>query len=289
MYGDNVILPGESVEVESGFLRGHGTVVSDSKDTLVSAVSGAVRRVNKLVSVEPHKRRYVGEVGDLVVGRITSVGAKSWKVEVRASLNAVLMLSSVHLPGNVQRIRTYEDQLQMRSMYAEDDLISAEVQSVNSDGVLALHTRSLRYGKLSNGCLVTVPSSLVRRLRQHFVQLPMGVTMLLGVNGFIWLSAGDDVGTSAHVDADMAEELQSRREAHAETAIPVADRRRIARVRNAIRALAAGFRLITPEAVVAVYERSAAEAVPVAAMATPEFSKRAVAWAAEALESRRRR
>ena len=177
----------------------------------------------------------------------------------------------------------------MRSMYAEDDLISAEVQSVNSDGVLALHTRSLRYGKLSNGCLVTVPSSLVRRLRQHFVQLPRGVTMLLGVNGFIWLSAGDDVGTSAHVDADMAEELQSRREAHAETAIPVADRRRIARVRNAIRALAAGFRLITPEAVVAVYERSAAEAVPVAAMATPEFSKRAVAWAAEALESRRRR
>lgn len=34
------------------------------------------------------------------------------------------MLSSVNLPGGQQRIRTYEDQLQMRSFFQEHDLIS---------------------------------------------------------------------------------------------------------------------------------------------------------------------
>ena len=43
-----------------------------------------------------------------------------------------------------QRLRTYEDQLQMRSFYAETDLISAEVQAVGHDGLLQLHTRALK-------------------------------------------------------------------------------------------------------------------------------------------------
>lgn len=66
--------------------------------------------------------RYRGEVGDLVVGRIVEVGPlpvlssrlqadvsscvqvgpKRWKVETHASQNAVLMLSSINLPGGVQ-------------------------------------------------------------------------------------------------------------------------------------------------------------------------------------------
>ena len=36
----------------------------------------------------------------------------------------------------------------MREYLSEGDLISAEVQSVFSDGQLSLHTRSLKYGKV---------------------------------------------------------------------------------------------------------------------------------------------
>ena len=36
----------------------------------------------------------------------------------------MLQLASVNLPGGAQRMRTYEDQLQMRSLYQEYDLIS---------------------------------------------------------------------------------------------------------------------------------------------------------------------
>ena len=44
-------------------------------------------------------RRYNGEVGDVVIGRIIEVQQRRWKVETHAKLNSLLMLSSVNLPG----------------------------------------------------------------------------------------------------------------------------------------------------------------------------------------------
>src|SRR5271154_202861 len=41
--------------------------------------------------------------------------------------------------------------------------------------------------KLRNGVLVTIPPFLIRRLKSHFVTLPCGVDVILGLNGFIWV------------------------------------------------------------------------------------------------------
>lgn len=38
----------------------------------------------------------------------------------------------------------------MRHYFVENDLISAEVQNIHSDGSIALHTRNLNYGKVCN-------------------------------------------------------------------------------------------------------------------------------------------
>jgi exosome complex component RRP4 len=95
-----LVSPGDIVATESGFLRGHGTYVRDG--TLVASCAGVVERVNKLVSVVPLKRRYEGQVGDVIVGRVIEVGAKRWRVDIGSKQQAVLMLSSVHLPGGVQ-------------------------------------------------------------------------------------------------------------------------------------------------------------------------------------------
>ena len=43
--------------------------------------------------------RYVGEVGDVVIGRVLEVGQRRWKVDTNTKLDSVLMLSSVNLPG----------------------------------------------------------------------------------------------------------------------------------------------------------------------------------------------
>jgi exosome complex component RRP4 len=58
------------------------------------------------------------------------------------------MLSSVNLPGGVQRRKLESDELQMRTFFAESDMLVAEVQQFFHDGAISLHTRSLKYGKV---------------------------------------------------------------------------------------------------------------------------------------------
>lgn len=119
---------------------------------LIASVAGTVERVNKLISVIPLSPSiYVGQVGDLVIGRIVGVGGSRWKVSLTCSApssagahgsmkEGQLPLSGVNLPGGVQRIRTSEDVLAMRSLYKEGDLLTCEVQQVQRDGTLILHT-----------------------------------------------------------------------------------------------------------------------------------------------------
>ena len=131
-----------------------------------------------------------GEVGDVVVARIVDVGTKRWRADVNARQHAILMLSSINLPGGEQRRRTAEDQLNMRQFYVEHELMSAEVQAFFHDGAMSLHTRSLKYGKLEGGVLVVVAPSLMKRLRQHFHTFEFGVHAIFGMNGYVWVAPG---------------------------------------------------------------------------------------------------
>eukprot|EP01111_Echinosteliopsis_oligospora_P017405 TRINITY_DN7517_c0_g1_i2.p1 TRINITY_DN7517_c0_g1~~TRINITY_DN7517_c0_g1_i2.p1 ORF type:complete len:146 (-),score=35.30 TRINITY_DN7517_c0_g1_i2:511-948(-) len=116
------VMPGDIVTTEVGFMRGHGTFVEEDK--LIASVSGIVERVDKLISVRPLRSRYTGEVGDVVVGRVTELGPKRWRVELNARQEGQLLLSAIHLPGGVQRRRTQSDELHMREFFTENDLIS---------------------------------------------------------------------------------------------------------------------------------------------------------------------
>lgn len=261
-----VVTPGEVISTASGaFLRGHGTYLSPAGDELIASVAGVVEKVNQLISVRPLVARYIGEVGDIVVGRVTEVASKRWKVDVNGQQDASLVLSAVTLPGGAQRRRTYADQLQMRSLFVENDLISAEIQEVRYDGSLSLHTRSLRYGKLENGQFAAVAPALVKRMKQHMVSLPaLGVDLILGTNGYIWISRSlaavdEDADAGAATAGDSAMEtrvevLTAKRQRHADTPTSADDRRTIARVYRALLLLNERFRLITPESIVATCE-----------------------------------
>ncbi|OBA23912.1 hypothetical protein METBIDRAFT_30279 [Metschnikowia bicuspidata var. bicuspidata NRRL YB-4993] len=190
-----IVTPGELVTDDPTWMKGHGTYFLDNQT--FSSVAGNVSRVNRLLSVIPLRGRYEAETGDHVVGRITEVGQKRWKVDIGCKQDAVLMLGSVNLPGGVLRRKSESDELQMRNFLKEGDLLNAEVQSVFSNGMASLHTRSLKYGKLRNGIFLKVPSSLIIKQKNHTYNLPGNVSIILGVNGYIWLSKTSSVsGTS---------------------------------------------------------------------------------------------
>lgn len=58
----------------------------------------------------------------------TQVAGKRWRVDLGSKGEAVLLLSAVNLPGGVQRRRTAEDELNMRAVFQEGDVISVRGQ-----------------------------------------------------------------------------------------------------------------------------------------------------------------
>ncbi|XP_058835516.1 exosome complex component RRP4 [Topomyia yanbarensis] len=236
--------PGEVITSQQGFMRGHGTYMED--EDIKSSVAGVMVQVNKLITVKPLKGRYVGEIGDVIVARVTDVQQKRWKVDTNSRLDSVLLLSSVNLPGGELRRRGVEDEQQMRKYLQEGDLISAEVQNVHSDGVLSLHTRSLKYGKLGQGILVKVFPSLIKRRKTHFHNLPCGASIILGNNGFIWISPM--VNTEGEGGGGFTQNL--------EESVSKQDREVISRLRNCVLALANCKMLLYDTSILYAYEES---------------------------------
>lgn len=254
MTAEGLVTPGEIVTQESIWMRGHGTYSIDEKT--YSSVAGTISRVNKLLSVKPIRGRYQPVVGDHVIGRITEVGNKRWKVDIGASQDAVLLLGSVNLPGGVLRRKSESDELQMRQFLKEGDLLNAEVQGLFADGGASLHTRSLRYGKLRNGYFVSVPSSLIIRLRTHQYRLPGNVDLILGINGYIWLSKSAKEQASNVSITKLEEEAGLEIYSDINEEISPSIRETISRYANCIRALAYKEVGINESRLIAAYEAS---------------------------------
>lgn len=180
-----IVTPGELITSDPVWMKGHGTYFINDKT--YSSVVGNISRVNRLLSVNAIRGKYTPETGDHVVGRITEVANKRWKVDIGTKQDAMLMLGSVNLPGGILRRKSESDELQMRSFLKEGDLLNCEVQTIFNNGIASLHTRSLKYGKLRNGIFLKIPSSLVIKSKNHSYDLPGNVSVILGVNGYIWL------------------------------------------------------------------------------------------------------
>ncbi|CAO3704112.1 unnamed protein product [Rhizopus stolonifer] len=243
----HLVNPGETVTMDQQFMRGHGTY-TNGENAVISSVAGVVEKVNKLLSVRPLKTRYTAEIGDIVVGRITEVAMRRWKVNVN-SQHANLLLSSVSLPGGVQRRKNETDELQMRQFFAEGDVLVAEVQTFYSDGTIGLHTRGFKFCKLRNGTFICVPPVLVQRCKSQFHSLPCGVDVILGLNGYIWIHKKFEVIAGDEADASVY--YTSKNDIITED-----ERQEIARVTNCIAALAKQYMHINDSIIVYTYEAS---------------------------------
>lgn len=245
----SVVCPAELLTSESGYMRGHGTY-SVEDNQLVSSVAGVVDKVNKLICVRPLKTRYVGEIGDVIVGRITQVAQKKWIVDTNSRLNSVLMLSAVNLPGNELRRRTADDELLMREYFTEGDLIAGEVQQVRQDGEMSLHR--IKYGKkLGEGTFVKVSPSLIKRTKSHYHVLHCGVHVILGMNGYVWVSLPEK--KIENEKGDIVEYVKKD--------FTLGDRNNIARVRNCIVALNSQFHFIYDTSISYAFDASLTYAI----------------------------
>ncbi|KAL5214447.1 hypothetical protein ABZP36_003599 [Zizania latifolia] len=253
------------VNDEDNILKGHGT--SDQDGEVVATLCGVVERVNKLVYVRALRARYKPEVGDIIVGRVIEIAPKHWRLEINFSQDAVLMLSSMNLPDGIQRRRTAVDELNMRSIFEENDVICADVRGFQHDRSLHLQARSQKYGKLERGQLLIVPAYLVKRRKQHFHHLKQyDVDLILGCNGFVWVGEHVVVGENTNKMED-----KPSLSAEVENFTPLETRKHICRLANAVRVLSAlGFTL-TVELIIDTAEASVSSNVEINNMLGAEF------------------
>lgn len=253
---DSVVTPGQLITSDPVWMRGHGTY--SLGDDTYSSCAGTISKVNKLLSVIPLRGRYSPETGDHLVGRITEVGARRWKVDIGAKTDAILQLGSVNLPGGILRRKSDSDELEMRNFLKEGDLLNCEVQNLYQDGSLSLHTRSLKYGKLRNGILFKLPSSLVIRSKNHHHHLPGGVSVIIGLNGFIWIYKTPPVSQTTTTTTINKIEETSSWEIYSDQNddISVNLRNTISRYYNVLRILTANEIGISEARIVSLYELS---------------------------------
>ena len=259
--------PGEVVNPDTDCLRGHGTFLR--RGQIVASISGMVEWMDKLVTVRPLGTRYVAAtaaIGDIVVGRVSEVvlgKTGRWKLDIQSQQEAHLLLAAINISGSARDRRWTEEHadLEMRSYFAEDDLVVAEVQKVYEDGALHLHTKSKKYGKLTEGQLINVPPTLVKRQKNHFHTLRCGVCnvrVILGTNGLVWVAPDRTVA--------LPEGGTEVPEGAADTPCTDAEREAICRTHNAMKALVAVFVLITPASIEAVVDASYSMGLEAAAM-----------------------
>jgi exosome complex component RRP4 len=238
------------------FLKGFNTYWDESNASITAATCGLVEIVERVVSCRGITRRYQAEVGDIVVVRITEVSGNRWRCDIGAESEAIMLLSNVTEPGGVLRRRGREDELSMRSLFVEGDIVVAEVQRIMQEGVISLHTRSVdKFGNVqSPGRLVSVNPSLIRRVKHHFhAFLNFGVYIVLGLNGRIWISAAtaeqlaEERAKLAKEDAEA--DSKSTRSNEGVVFDPSTIRENCCRVRNCIIAMDSLRTAIDPESI----------------------------------------
>jgi len=181
-----------------------------------------------------------------VVGRIIEVQSKRWRVDVGAPVLQACLSPQSTCRAVFLRKRTETDELQIRTFFSEGDLLVAEVQSLHQDGSASLHTRSLKYGKLRNGVFMSVSgtgggSGVARARRQVWAIDTINgggkVEVVLGVNGYIWISKHvEPVGGDTSITR-MEESISSTVYSSQNDEIGYETRREIARIRGVIQSL----------------------------------------------------
>lgn len=253
MQESTAVITGERI-CGSEYLRGYNTFSHNQE--IVSATCGVVEVVEKVVSVRGLCPRYVPEVGDVVVGRVVEVSGNRWRIDIGAHQDAVMLLSNVTEPGGMLRRRGREDELTMRNLFAEDDVVVAEVQRILPDGIVSLHTRvANKYGKLTHGQLVEARPTLIRRSKRQFHPFEeLGIEVIFGVNGRLWLRKlqSDVVGDGEEPGGEEPSPTHA-----AEISDPASEeaslRERLARLRNCVLVLNDGNASIHPDSVYSAY------------------------------------
>lgn len=189
-----IVLPGDLL-ASNPKAAGYGTYVDSGK--VYARIMGLFDKNDTGVRVIPLKGKYMPSVGDIVIGIVREVSLSGWNMDIYSHYPAFLPLSE---NPDYKPAKKVEDVLDI------GDAIVAKVLNIDPRFSITLSMRDkvcrpVRFGRIVAINPARVPrvigkkGSMIKTLKSE-----LGIQILVGQNGLIWLS-GD---VSKIADAEKA-------------------------------------------------------------------------------------
>ncbi|MFH1630742.1 MAG: exosome complex RNA-binding protein Rrp4 [Candidatus Aenigmatarchaeota archaeon] len=175
---------------------GHGAY--EENGNVYSKYVGLAENRGDFYIVIPLGGVYNPKRGDGVIGKIEEIIASKWIININSPYEAVLTLS--------EGVEEFIDltKTDLGKYYNYDDLIFAEIASVNRQKQIMLTMRSRKCRKLRGGRLLKVTSAKVPRMigkagsMVEMVKQITGTQIVVGQNGIVWIRGdNEDIAVEA--------------------------------------------------------------------------------------------
>ena len=179
-----IVVPGSELAEGMDYLP--GDYVFRDGEKLVSMRLGIVSIAGRLVKLVPLSGSYLPNRGDVVIGRVSSVGISGWRVDIGWAFEANLNLKD----ASSDFIERGSD---LTKYFDSGDYIMAQITNVAGSKIVDLTMKGPGLKKLSSGRVFRVNSMKVPRIigKQgsmiSMIKESTNCKVLVGQNGFTWL------------------------------------------------------------------------------------------------------
>ncbi|HIH31543.1 TPA: KH domain-containing protein [Candidatus Woesearchaeota archaeon] len=178
-----VVVPGEALADDLGFIPGYGTYRFNNK--LLASRLGLVNIEGKVIKTIPLAGKYLPKRNDVVIGRVIDILISGWRCDINSPYTAVL--SSKETPEFIEK----NDDL---SRYFDlDDYVVAKITNVTSQNLIDLTVRDQGLRKLRGGRIISVNTHKVPRIigkkgsMVTMIKQATNCRIIVGQNGWIYV------------------------------------------------------------------------------------------------------
>lgn len=184
----DVVVPGEVLADDLGFIPGFGTHRSQNK--LMASRLGLVNIEGKVIKTIPLAGKYLPKRNDIVIGKVIDILMSGWRADINSPYSA--MLSSKETPEFIEK---NED---LTRYYDLDDYLVCKITNVTSQNLVDLSVRDQGLRKLRGGRIISVNNHKVPRIigkkgsMVSMIKQATNCRIIVGQNGWIWIDGEPD-------------------------------------------------------------------------------------------------
>lgn len=181
----DIVVPGEVLATGMNYLPSKGTYRSG--DHIYAGRIGVLNVDGKVLKLTPLAGRYLPQVGDVIVAKVSDVLMSGWRVDTNSPYSAVLSVKE----ATSEYIASKSD---LNQYFDIGEWVMCKIIQVTSQNLIDITMRGPGLRKLENGRIINVnPAKIARLIGKNasmvsLLQETTGVELCIGQNGWVWMS-----------------------------------------------------------------------------------------------------